>query len=107
MCRRTAANVSTSESGATPGFVAVALELPPYEVVGLERLHRVEHLLLGVAELLDAGTDRRLHREQRDRLEQVVLDDVAQCTHFLVEPAPSLHAEVLRHIAITRHELNQ
>ena len=97
MNSRTAANVSTSESGATPVFVAVALELAAHEVVGLERLHRREDPLLAVAQLLDPGSDGRLHREQADGLEQVVLDDVAQRADLLVELAPALHAEVLRH----------
>ena len=55
-------------------LVAVALELAAHEVVGLERLASpLNTFSLRVAQLLDAGADRRLHREQRDGLEQVVL----------------------------------
>ena len=78
-------------------LVAVALELPAHDVGRPQRLHRAEHLLLRVAQLLGAGADGRLHREQRDRLEQVVLDDVAQRTDLFVEATATLHAEVLGH----------
>ena len=58
---------------------------------------RAEHLLLRVAEVVDLRADRRLHREQRERLEQVVLHHVAERTHLLVELPSPLHAEVLGH----------
>ena len=40
---------------------------------------------------------RRLHRDQREHLEQVVLDDVAQRADRVVEAAAVLDAEVLGH----------
>jgi hypothetical protein len=38
----------------------------------------------------------RLHGKQRDDLEQVVLDHVAQAAGALVEGAPAIDAEILR-----------
>ncbi len=78
-------------------LVAVALELTAHQVVARHGLHRAEHLLLHVAEFLDPRTHRRLHREQRDRLEEVVLHDVPQAADLFVELAPTLDAEVFRH----------
>ena len=51
-----------------------------------------------VADLVGvARAGRRLHRHQRQHLEQVVLEDVAQRADRVVEPAPPLDAEVLAH----------
>jgi hypothetical protein len=39
---------------------------------------------------------RRLHREQRDNLEQMVLDHVSEAAGSLIERASVLHTEILR-----------
>ena len=43
------------------------------------------------------GTVRRLHRQQRRHLQQVILHDVAQCADRLVELAAAFDAEPLGH----------
>ena len=45
----------------------------------------------------DAGADGRLHRQDREHLQQVVLHHVAHGAEFLVEPAAALDAELLGH----------
>jgi hypothetical protein len=59
--------------------------------------HGAQHLGLLVAQRLRARADRRLHREDREHLEQVVLHDVADRAEFLVEPSAALDAEALGH----------
>jgi hypothetical protein len=83
--RRTAAKVSTVESGLTPGLLPVPVELAAHDVRGLERLDRTEDLDLLVAHGVRVERRRRLHRQQRDDLEQVVLDDVADRARLVVE----------------------
>jgi len=39
---------------------------------------------------------RRLHRDDRENLKQVVLDHVAQCADAVIELAASFHAEFFR-----------
>src|SRR5450830_66960 len=43
------------------------------------------------------GSRRRLHGHQRQKLEHVVLDDVAEGAGLLVVAASSLHSDALRH----------
>ena len=78
-------------------LVPVAAELAADHLRRIERPHRAKQpQLLGVHRLrILAG--RRVHREQRNDLQQVVLDDVAHGADFLVEAAASLHAEALGH----------
>ena len=63
----------------------------------IERLDRAEHLHLLVANRLGVGADRRLHREEADDLQQVVLHDVADRARLLVELAAARDAEALGH----------
>src|SRR4029077_2499899 len=44
----------------------------------------------------------RLHRNEREHLEQMVLDHVAEATDLVIEPAPPLDAEALRHRDLDR-----
>ena len=60
------------------------------------RVHRLQHLHLLVADRLGAEVDRRLHRGQRDELQQVVLEDVADRARLLVELGAALDPERLR-----------
>ena len=94
--RRTAANVSTRESAATPASFAVAAELTAHEALGIERLDAPEDLHLLVADRLAIGRDRRLHGEEPHDLEHVVLDHVADRARLLVELPASRDAEASR-----------
>src|SRR4029450_3038368 len=69
----------------------------PLEVRGVERTDRPKRLHLLVADR--AGVERRrwFHRRQREYLQEVVLEDVAQRSRLLVEGPAMLDAEVLRH----------
>ncbi len=73
-----------------PGGVLTA-----HHVVGMDRLDRLEHLDLLVANRLRVERQRRVHRDQRQHLEEVVLHDVADRADLLVELAPLLDAERL------------
>ena len=53
----------------------------------VDRLHRRQHLGLLVLQEGRVGSDRRLHRQQADHLQQVVLEDVADRPDPLVEAA--------------------
>ncbi len=83
--------------GGDPRLVAVALELPAHQVLGHQRANGAEHLDLLVADRLGVGPDRRLHRQQTDDLQHVVLDDVADRARLFVELAAPLDAEALGH----------
>ena len=54
------------------------------DVLGAGRVQRLQHLDLLVPHRLGGEVDRRLHRGQRDELEEVVLDDVADGAGTLV-----------------------
>ncbi len=76
-------------------LVAVALVLPAQDVVGAQRPHRGEDIGLVAVHGLEVAARRRLHRQQRDDLEQVVLHHVAQAARAFVERAAALDAELL------------
>ena len=57
------------------------------------RGHGPQHLDLLVAEGLGLERRRRLHRDQREQLQEVVLEDVAHGPGLLVEGAALLDAE--------------
>src|SRR4029079_11579986 len=78
-------------------LIAVPLELAADETVSAQRTHRAEDLHLLVAHRFTVAADRRFHREEADDLQQVVLNDVANCAGFLVEPPAAGHAEPLGH----------
>ena len=62
-----------------------------------ERAHRAQKLGLFVALRIAARTVRRLHRQQRRHLQQVILHDVAQCADRLVKFSAAFDAELLGH----------
>ena len=84
---RTAAKVSTWESGRHAGSCAVAAELAAHDVCGVERPHGLEHLGLLVADRLGVGAGRRFHGQQGDHLQHVVLHHVADRAGLFVEAA--------------------
>ena len=99
--RRRATNVSVSESGARPRSPgsrgtdrARRARGPPPASLGTRPARR-----RGIASASPRG---RLHRDERQDLQQVVLHDVAQRADRVVERAPVLDAEVLGHRDLDR-----
>ena len=112
--RRRATKVSVSEPARTPVFVDVAAVLPSHRLGRVDRAHLLEQLDPLVAEALRARVDRRIHREQRHHLQQVVLHHVAQRADLLVELAAAFDAERLGHrdlhrvdVVVVPHRLEQ
>ena len=85
-------------SCATPGDVAVADVLAADDVVRLDRQHRPEDLVLLLADGRRLERGRRLHRRERQDLEQVRDDHVAVGAGALVEVGPLRQAERLGHV---------
>src|SRR5581483_6018881 len=56
-----------------------------------------QHFDLFVAHGFAVGSHRRLHREVRQNLEQMILHHVADSAGLIVKSAAPLHAEILRH----------
>ena len=77
------------------GLVAVAGVLSAHQVRALQRTHRLKDVGLFAVHGGQAAVRRRLHREQRDDLEQVVLHHVAQTAGALIKRTAALHAELL------------
>ena len=69
--------------------------MPP-EVFPGQRCHRVEHLHLLVADIFRLERDRRLHADERQHLEHVVLNHVAKRTRAIVVRAPRANPLCLR-----------
>ena len=76
-------------------FLAVAVVLAAHDIVARQRPHRLEDAGLLAVHGGEAPVGGRLHRQQGDDLEQVVLDHVAQRAGALVEAAARADAEVL------------
>src|ERR1700684_3089029 len=67
------------------------------EIPRLQGRDGLERFYLLVAEGFGVEPGRRLHRENRKDLEQVILDYVADGAGLLIERAPALDSKVLRH----------
>ncbi len=80
-----------------PLLLAVSLVLAADQLGAIERTRRCEHLHLLVLQEARLVPDRRLHGQECDDLQQVVLEHVADRTDRVVERAPALHADLLRH----------
>src|SRR5260370_41393784 len=61
----------------------------------VQRSHRFENLRLLSVDGSKIPRDGRFHGEERDNLEQVVLNHVSQAPRGLVECTPAVHAELL------------
>ncbi len=88
------------ESGRTPADVARAVLAAHGGVVhrvGLDRLERPHDLVLLVAHGVGVEGHRRLHRDEAQELEHVVLHHVAQRARLLVIRPARLHADRLAH----------
>jgi hypothetical protein len=71
--------------------------LTPDELICGERAHSFEQFRLAVANVLRRERVRRLHRHERENLEQVILDHVAQRPGLLVVAAAAFDARGLGH----------
>src|SRR3546814_6467397 len=71
-------------------LVGVAAVLAAHHGGRLDRADLAEQLAALVAQGRLVGTGRRLHGQQGDDLQQVVLHDVSQRADRLVDPAPTL-----------------
>ena len=76
-------------------FDVAAPVLAADDVLRSRGVQRAEHLHLLVPDRVGREVDRRLHRGQRDELEQVVLEDVTDCAGLFVERGATLDAERL------------
>ena len=85
------------------GLVAVACELAEEDrvAVELERLHLREQRDLGRLDRRARHRRRRVHREEHERLEQVVLDDVADDAEAVEVPAAAAGAETSLNVSCT------
>ena len=106
----TAANVSVRRVGRHPVLLPVAgHELAVDGALDVLAAHRelvdllhgdgpiaLQHLDLLVAHRVGAEGDRRLHGDQREELQEVVLDHVAQRAGLFVVGAPVLDARASR-----------
>ncbi len=77
-------------------LVAIADILAAHQIAGVERAHRLKNLGFLVVHEAIVAAGGRLHGEQRDDLEQVVLDYVAQAAGALVKGTAAVDAEILR-----------
>ena len=78
-------------------LVPVADVLAAHELRLPERADGLHDLDRLVAQGVRVGRDRRLHGQQADHLQEMVLHDVAQAADAVVERAATLDAERLRH----------
>ena len=92
-----ATNVSTLRIGRDARLVAVAVVLAADERGAVEGFRRGEHLDLLVLQVAGLVADGRFHRQQRDDLQQVVLEHVADRSDGVVERATALDADRLGH----------
>jgi len=77
-------------------LLPVAVVLTTDHVVGLQRAHRLKDLRFFAVHGSKISGSRGLHRKQRDDLEEMVLDDVAQTAGGFVKRAAALHTEGFR-----------
>src|SRR5579875_3601119 len=79
------------------GDIQVALVLAADVACRVGGWHRAEHLGLLVPQVVRARPGRRVHRDEREHLQQVILHHVTQRPDGVVEPAAVFHAEILGH----------
>jgi len=77
--------------------LAKALVLAAHALLRVGGPDRLQQLQLLVPDRVRVVAGRRLHRGQRQHLQQVVLDDVAQGADLVVEDSAVLDPEVLGH----------
>ena len=98
---RRAANVSVVESGRDALDRVVSLVLAAHVMRRVRGRHRSEDVETTIGQGFRPPRER-LHRNEREHLEQMVLDHVAEAPDLVIEPAPTLDAEALRHRDLDR-----
>src|SRR2546422_9882311 len=81
--------------GRTARFLPVTGVLTTHQITWLQRSHRFEDLRFFGLDRAKIPADGRFHGEERDDLEQVILNHVSQTSRGLVECAPAVHPEPL------------
>src|SRR5581483_6542528 len=76
---------------------AIAGVLPANQTAAAKWAQAAEYFDLLVADRLGTFSDRRLHRDVRNDLQQMILHDIANRPHLFVETAATLYAEGFRH----------
>src|SRR5262249_28063257 len=79
------------------GLIAVATKLATDEILRPKRRNRLEHLHFFIAYGLAVGAGRRLHREIRQNLKEMILHDIPNDPRLVVETPAPLDTEVLGH----------
>ena len=79
-------------------LLAIALVLSPDHALGIDRLHRVEHLRGLVSHGLLGESRGRLHRDEPEHLEEVRDDHVAEGAGLLVEAGATRDGERLGNV---------
>ena len=75
--------------------MSIACVLAAHQVVRLERAHGLKDLAFFNLYRTMASRGRRFHGQQRDDLEKVVLDDVAQTAGGFIKRPALRYAEIL------------
>src|SRR5579864_2700018 len=83
--------------GRHAGLLEIAAELATNEVLRLESRYRLQHLHFLIAYGFTVGARRRLHREIRQNLKEMILHDVPDGSGLVVETPAPLDTEVLSH----------
>src|SRR2546422_5160155 len=78
-------------------YTTLFRSLSAYDVIGGERWDRLEDLHLLVSNRFAIGSDRRLHGQIAQDLEQMVLDHVADGARLVIERASALNPELFGH----------
>ena len=94
---RSAQYVSVFESGAYAVDVEVSVVLAAHVARGIGLGHRVEDVALAVVDDVHAVARGRLHRDEAQDLQEMVLHDVSHRTDRVVEVAAVCDLEVLSH----------
>ena len=76
----------------------VAVVLAVADAGGVERLDRLEQLVVLPAKRLRIEAARRLHRDEAEHVEEMRHDHVAERAGLLVEPGPAFDGEVLGYV---------
>ncbi len=99
-----ATNVSVSEFGLHALDVSVPDVLAPNRLTRVDGGHRAEDVLSAPRNRVVVAR-RRLHRDEREHLQEVVLHDVANRADRVVEAAAIVDAEVLGHRDLDRGDV--
>src|SRR5215469_13567088 len=68
--------------------------LPTHNIGWAKRTNRFKQAILFIAKGFRIRLDRSVHGQKYQNLQQMVLDNVANRSHFLVKAATPLHAEI-------------